>query len=84
MTYATGAAACLKLGRHQWRTGGAGWRDCDVCARCGQARARRFTDDQIDQFDARDAARDYVRAEAEAHDDCSGSERDVRSHAEER
>lgn len=73
MTFEHGAAACLKLGVHQWQVGGPGWRDCEQCARCGRVRARRFTDDEIDQFDAADAN----RAEHEASGNPSDNEADA-------
>lgn len=70
MTYATGAAWCLKRGHHRARL------DNATCIDCGR-RAPLFTDDDIDAYDARDAARDYVRSEAEAHDGRTESETDA-------
>lgn len=71
MTYATGAAECVRKGLHKWvrLSATVEWCDC-----CGASRTRLFTDDDVDRFEAADANRAAHEAcgnpsdnEADAH-----------------
>lgn len=68
VSYATGAAWCLRRGLCVTRAG--------RCIYCGE-RPPLFDAVEVDRYEAADANRDYVRAEAEAHDSCSDGERDA-------
>lgn len=79
MTYATGAAACHKLGLHRMVKTEPG---ITTCTRCDHVEFIAYTEDEVFMFDGRDAHQDFCRAGYESADGMSESEWDARRGSE--